>query len=375
MYISQDILVPYVAHGLIAEQIHPLASHLHIYNYTHSCQYTGAWDDVTMNCRGLVLDIKQERVVSACLKKFFNYEEHIQQGSPLPSGIPVVFEKMDGWYGSLYWIRGEPWIATRGSFASPGAQWATQWFRDAYSIMGRSTRLYWTNPCVTHIFEIIAPVTRIVVQYNFEGLVHLATLNQQSGEDIWPLVTPGGMRNATRIATEDYRTLQGQNLENAEGFVCFFPQSQLRLKIKFAAYVALHRIITGLSVHALWEMWGDGKTLISTLEDVPEAMHSWIIRQYFVFTNARIARDKQVINLYLDIMLNQLSRSWGKDRTARQKEIALKFQEHPEDAAFLFQWHKYQDMLWKTVEPSGSETFRQENEEGMQASKAGNEAE
>ena len=363
MYFDQATLRPYLEQGLISEQRHPLDENIRIYNYTHKVQHDPhLWDKVTKNCRGLVLDVGREVVVSACLRKFYNYEEHIQNGWGFPNEKPVITTKYDGWYGSLLWLGDEPWIATRGSFTSPGAEWATKEFRHIFRAMSPGARNYWRNPHVTHIFEIIAPITRIVVQYGFEGLVHLATVNKNTDESFWPLHTPPGILSVSEIAAEDYAALKDLNTENEEGFVIFFPQAQMRLKIKFADYVRRHRIYTGLSVHAIWEMFRDGMTLDDVSRDVPEEFAPWITKQYCRFVDAMTLIEVEANDTYADIMRYQLSRSWGKDMTARQKEIAMKFQEHGEMAPLLFQIHKQREMIYKAIEPSGSETFRRESE-------------
>lgn len=366
MYFPQDVLQRYVADGLLTEQRHPLDENLRIYNYTHRVQHDKSlWDDVTMNCRGLVLDIQREVVVSACLKKFWNYDQHLKNSWPIPQELPIIMNKYDGWYGALMWLNDEDaWIHTRGSFTSPGAQWATAWFRERYATMSRTEQVYWRSD-ETHVFEIIAPVTRIVVQYDFEGLVHLAAIDRETDVSYWPLLTPrcgSGIREVEAIDHADYRSLSALDTPNTEGFVLFFPESQVRMKIKFANYLTLHRLITGLSTHALWEMWRDGQTLSSVAESVPEEMRSWIAKQFCRFKDAVMDMDVVAQDTYLDIMCHQLTHTWGKDMTARNKAIALKFQEHGDMAPLLFQIHKQREMLWKHVEPNGSETFKRENE-------------
>ena len=364
MYIDQVTLRPYLDAGLITEQRHPQADYLRVYNYTHKVQYDPSlWDDVTRRCRGLILDVEKELVRGNCMKKFYNLEEHLQHGWDIPAEPPVILAKEDGWLGHLYWLHDEPWIATRGSFASPGAVWATAWFRDQYAAMTLCAQAFWRNPYVTHVFEIIADCTRIVGQYGFEGLVHLATISNVSGFNCWPLATPAGsIRRVAEIATDDYTRLKELNTENAEGFVIFFPKAQMRMKIKFADYVRRHKLYTGLSVHAIWEMFRDGMTLDDVSRDVPEEFAPWIAKQYCRFIDAMILIEVEANDTYVDIMRTQLSRSWGKNMTARQKEIALKFQEHGEMAPLLFQIHKQRDMIYKAIEPSGSETFRRESE-------------
>src|SRR3989304_2634754 len=71
--------------------------------------------------------------------------------------------------GILYWLNDKPWITTRGSFTSDQALWATDWFRKNINCDNLPKDL-------TLLFEIIFDMNRIVVKYDFEGLVFLAAI-------------------------------------------------------------------------------------------------------------------------------------------------------------------------------------------------------
>jgi RNA ligase len=74
-----EILNKYYDDGLVQKQVHPTLP-LTIWNYTPKTQYGELynnyifWDDVTLQCRGLVTDDKGN-VVARPFKKFFNTEE------------------------------------------------------------------------------------------------------------------------------------------------------------------------------------------------------------------------------------------------------------------------------------------------------------
>ena len=91
-----NILNDYIDKKLITKQDHPTLP-LSIYNYTRSCQYESKWDEITLNCRGLVLD-RDGNVVAKPFDKFFNYEELKE----IPNEPFEVFEKMDGSLGILF---------------------------------------------------------------------------------------------------------------------------------------------------------------------------------------------------------------------------------------------------------------------------------
>src|SRR6187402_2037697 len=88
---------------------------LYIYNYTQNAQFERIWNEVTLACRGLILD-KNENVVARPFPKFFNLGE--LENQILPESTFEVYDKMDGSMGILYWIDEVAFMASRGSFAS-----------------------------------------------------------------------------------------------------------------------------------------------------------------------------------------------------------------------------------------------------------------
>lgn len=174
--------------GYVRTQRHPELP-LVIYNYTEKAQYEYAWNTVTMQCRGLIVDDDGE-VVARPFPKFFNYGDTGGDVSPSYYHSPVVVtDKVDGSLGILWRYADTYGIATRGSFTSPQAAWATKWF-NKYAEYSAFDFEY------TYLFEILASWNRIVVDYDWEGLVLLGRVNIEYGfsdnnipEDPWVLQT------------------------------------------------------------------------------------------------------------------------------------------------------------------------------------------
>ena len=82
----------YIDSGLVSEKEHPTFPLL-IYNYTPVCQFSKAWDEVTKMCRGLIVHKETREIIARPFPKFFNYEEHIQNGDTLPDETPNVARK------------------------------------------------------------------------------------------------------------------------------------------------------------------------------------------------------------------------------------------------------------------------------------------
>lgn len=248
-YIDGELLAYHLEHGMVSEKLHPFEP-LAILNYTKQCQYENAWDDVTRRTRGLIYHLDTYEIVCRPWEKFHNYGEHDTEGWD-PEEEVYVTDKMDGSLGILYPLQHGGWaIATRGSFTSEQAVWATEFLRNNYGGWMPVGEF-------TFLFEIIYPANRVVVDYgDREDLVLLGAVHNESGQSQNPAFMgfPG-----PRVPNFGYMTLrQALELEtrpNAEGVVLHFQRrdSDLFVKVKQDDYVALHRIITGLSERRVWE--------------------------------------------------------------------------------------------------------------------------
>lgn len=340
----QDIL-PYIDKKLVSEQSHPEDPAVRIFNYTQECQHSGAWDDVTRQCRGLILNVETGQVLANPFPKFFNYQEHIAHDWPIPDERPIITEKYDGSLGILYHIGKIPWIATRGSFMSDQARWATEWYRKAVHPD------FWLTNSTTHLFEIVFKANRIVVNYDFEGLVYIASRITETGRhvdaaDLW--MRP--FRRARHVPPTDLAVLASADSPTGEGFVCHYPDANVRLKVKFPEYVRLHKILTGLSEIGIWEHLREGKKL--DLERIPDEFMSWV-----------------------DDVQDRLRASYGGIEDQAKREYAVStLQAGPnasrKDLALLFQRQKltsllfamldgkdYSDAIWRMSRPSGARQF------------------
>jgi len=344
-YFTQETLRQYLDQKLISESCHPDAPHVRIYNYTPLCQYQQVWDDVTMQCRGLILDTKKECVLARPFKKFFNYQEHINKGMSVPREYPVITTKYDGSLGILYWLRDRPCIATRGSFTSDQAIWANEWLRNniPYNYLHRN---------MTYLFEIIYNANKIVVDYPFEGLVLLALLDTEGQGE----VSIESERNlcpyiASKVDLADLETIAGMDEPNSEGFVIHYPDAALRLKIKFPSYVRLHKIITGFSEKGIWEHLRDGGSLEEILVNAPDEMYPWIKE-----TSKRLQGKFDGIEF-----MGRWVAMQAKDFPTRKDQAAYITKTDYAKIAFqMLDGKDYRDTIWRMIEPRGPVTFRRD---------------
>ena len=297
---NKELLDKYVAEGWLVTQKHPTLP-LSIYNYSQKTQYDGHWDEVTLACRGLIVDSSTGQVIVRPFPKFFNYEEVETQVPWKGSDYVYVQEKMDGSLGILfYYLEGMEWVlATRGSFTSSQAIKGMEILKSKYN-------LDVFEKSVAYLVEIIYPENRIVVDYGKEKITFLgASLNRgfayaDGGDDELHWTTAEAFFKISGIPKKDvvktkqffnhpkhtehlpfnssiYKFLKEKNSKNKEGFVLRFFPSNFRCKIKFADYVALHRIVTQVSSYDIWENLRDhGKLPESFLSNVPDEFYDWV---------------------------------------------------------------------------------------------------
>jgi RNA ligase len=240
---------------------------LSIWNYSPEVQYNQKWDEITLQCRGLVTD-NEGNVVAYPFKKFFNIEEN----KHTPTEKFEVYEKMDGSLGILFFYEGKWVVATRGSFTSNQAVKAREMLDTKYNLES-IPKGYAT------LFEIIYPENRIVVDYGGEEkLVVLGMTSRASGkeldyESVVNMHSVSGIPVVKRYdGIKDYSTLKGMVENNAEGFVVKFSNGD-RMKIKGEEYLRLHKIMTNVSTTGVWEYLSNGGDVNDFLKDVPDEFY------------------------------------------------------------------------------------------------------
>lgn len=328
---DRERLQALVADGWLRSQRHPDAD-LWIYNYTKKTQYKNYWTPETLVCRGLILD-RAGNVVARAFPKFFNYGD--PEAPALPTEPFVVTEKLDGSLGILYYLDGSPWVATRGNFISEQAIKATAMIRE---------QEIERQDGVTPLFEIVYPGNKIVVDYgDRRDLTLLAAICNKTGLDK-PLPRYSGpvVQGYDQV---DIDSLAADEEPNREGFVVAFA-SGLRVKVKFAEYLRLHKIITGVSARTIWESMRDGDDLDGLLVDLPDEIHRWISQTR---ANIRAAFDDELRRA--SAVFEQ------RPADADRKAIARYFLASDADPAVLFRMldgNSFEDLIWKAIRPEAS---------------------
>lgn len=347
-----------IADGYINKNKHP-TKELYIYNYTPKAAYESKWHEFPelKLCRGLILNA-QDEVVAYPFPKFFNLEQH-SHTSPLGEVPPYksfeVYDKADGSLGILYHDGDKYAIATRGSFVSDQAIWATNFLHNTYSDKLNDPLL----KDKTLLFEIIYAANRIVVEYKgVEGLI-LLTINNHDGTELdrkevesianaleFPLITKFDGINDFK----ECRSLIKR--DNAEGFVVKFDHG-LRVKLKYEEYCRLHSIVTKISSKSIWELLKNRQSFDEILNCVPDEFFEWVTA----------TRDNLMQN-HKDLMAQAMTLVDRTKEFASRKEQAifiLKENKNLAHIAFALLDGRIihaEDTAWKMIKPEYEQPFR-----------------
>jgi RNA ligase len=363
--------------GYISCQSHPSLP-LKIYNYTVKTQIEQHWNNVTMWCRGLILE--NDQIIAQPMKKFFNYGEpswgvtaEYARAYSRDHGKPSIYEKLDGSLGIMWTytdrnLTRHYGVATRGSFTSPQAQWATEWLTKHIAALRSRGRVFECYLGWTLMFEIIYPANRIVCKYDWSGLVLIAaTRNSYLGAEMKTRNLMGvGEYNYLRVVKQTSKTLEqclAEDTPNKEGYVVVWHRGSsypaIRAKIKHANYVRLHKVITTNNPKQLWQMLKDGDSLDSLIgRDMPEHF-----RDFVKGWQDKLMGQFYEIEKKAKTVVNECQLPWlPKDREAR-KALAAHFSNYKDISSILFAILddiNYRNIIFDMIKPKGNDTLNRE---------------
>lgn len=353
-----------VKEKLVSVQKHPEAD-LFIYNYNPVVQYDRLWTPLIKQCRGLILD-KDYKLIASPFPKFYNWEEHIQEGSklePIPDENFLVMGKMDGSLGILYWIKDIPYIATRGSFTSDQAKFATHLLHTKYLHTWsnlRSIRDFGATP----LFEILYPKNRIVVDYeDKEELVLLAIKDHYKQNYYYHAIwtTDYGFSVVEKYdGVKDYTTLKNLATDNAEGFVIRF-QSGFMMKIKFEEYVRLHKLLTQTSSKVIWEFLKEKRDLNELLDRIPDEFYNWVKKTKEGLEKEYSAIEEASKNAFSKISkLIPALTDFKESRKLWAMHIMKDYKNYSSIIFNLLDNKDYSNTIWKMIKPEYSKPFKED---------------
>lgn len=357
---SFKLLDEMLTEGYVRFRHHPVFP-FNIYNYTEKAAYEGVWNEVTKNCRGLIVDRRTDNILARPFPKFMNYGQPGAAEIALDEAVQVT-DKMDGSLGILYPTPDGWAIATRGSFESDQAIHATKLLRDKYPNFDP-----YDGDQITYLFEIIFPENRIVLNYgDLDDLVLLGGVSKSTGHIYGPDQRILDDWKGPRTEVFNYSTfleaLESEPRVNAEGLVVRSLHNDALLKIKQADYISLHRIVTNLSEKSVWEQIQKGdKEFQDFVASLPDEFHEWASKVYGELMDEYYNINMTAYELYYQILLHYGLVEWEDIKPGTRKMPRKDFAQQAvladkEIRPYIFKIYdgqSFDDLLWQKLKPSG----------------------
>ena len=292
------------------------------FKYTTEADFS---DPIVCEARGIIVDLLAMKVVCWPFDKFFNVQE--SYAAKIDWSSARVLEKVDGSLIKLYWYDGEWRFATSSTCDAAEANIsgsAGYNFKDilAKAINFENIPFDKLDKDYTYMFELVSPMTQIVVKYKLPQLFFLAARNNNTGEEI-----DADMGNFARPQSYKLNSLEdclnaaiklnegcGDSVER-EGFVVV-DSSFKRIKIKSPEYVAMHKITTNkiFTVKRITELYFEGIDLHEFTNKFP--LEARILKYY----DWQISEMKFKIENMM-VYARKLYEEYDHDRKAVAKSI------------------------------------------------------
>ena len=265
----EEFVEKYENTGLVGRRHHDTFP-LDLLCYSRKCVHENVWDKATSLCRGIIITRETGEIVARPFEKFHNYgsDTPVGESQAIPIWQPVIWEKMDGFMCTMYRWENKDYIASKGSFHSIHAKWATAQIRKMFG-----DRLPIILGGKTLVFEGLHKDLRIVIDYKErQELVLLAVIDNKTGQEYSPeglesVATELGFNTPLnfQLTLEQARAASlGYGKADEEGYVLTWYRpntTPFRLKMKFIEYLRLHRIVTGVSPKRVWEVLSTGQSI------------------------------------------------------------------------------------------------------------------
>lgn len=372
-YMDEKKLSRYLNEGLVECRYHNDLP-LRLLIFSREVHHNGPWDDVTTKCRGLIVGPK-DRIIARPFEKFFNLntsdrpETHL---SNLPHTQPIITDKVDGSLGILYEYNGYSGIATKGSFNSDQAKWATEWYRQC------CPNAQWPEG-FTPIFEIINErIQHHVVHYHGrEKLILLALINVETGEEAdyntlyyWAKIN--GLE-AVEVYSKTVGTIINEDRQNREGYVLSWPrpsQPPLKIKVKHQSFLDLQKIVHAATPKAILEALESRNIDVlntwigQTNEPVGMWVKNWVTRLNWKFAEILLKNR----NVYTRAMYECAGKALASGELINKHEARKKFAEivtaqapNPAICFAILDDKDHEPLVWKEVakvfEPELAQSF------------------
>ena len=271
--------------------------------------YNGLYRD----CRGLVIDVKNEKLVLTPFKKFFNLNEveetsmdKIKERLEKAKNIEIS-NKMDGSMISSGFYNGQIVISS-STMCDPEVSGIVKNSIKYIAEHINYKKMIEENPKLTFIFEHIFPIIDPhIVVYKKTGLYLIGVRDKEDGREFSYSEIKSFADQYSVLMTEVYNQsfkdtlnhLSDKKANEAEGFVVNI--DGYRLKVKYDDYLFVHRTIANIvSANTIIIAMNDGN-IDDLISKIPEAYKPQALQIVDIINGYLVELEKKIFDYYIQM--------------------------------------------------------------------------
>lgn len=232
---------------------------LMLLKYSHNTYYNWDWDPISVFCRGLVVN-ENGTIIARPFYKFFNHNKLRESGVSLPNSSPHVMHKYDGFMITIFYYNNSWHVATSGAFGGEHARLGQEW-------VNKQDKTDWPKD-KTLVAEYLSsnPEFQIVVPHDEDKVNLLAVRDTKTGEEWGHKKLEAFAKKTNFEAPKRFNLGENDALKQVndlpatrEGFVLWYPDANVRTKLKGEAYLEIHKLrenMTPRGIHDLMSKEG-----------------------------------------------------------------------------------------------------------------------
>lgn len=140
-------------------------------------------------------------------------------------------------------------------------------------------------------------------------------------------------------------SLKAMNIDNKEGFVIRFANG-FRVKMKFADYIRLHRVVTNVSNVTIWEYLSEEKDFDELMEKVPDEFYNWVKKTQLDLINE------------FNCILTECKSVFKKFESRKETAMYFQTQKYPSILFSMLDNRVVDKDIWRIIRPKLSKPFK-----------------
>ena len=315
-------------------------------NYT---QGASAPCEIVNECRGLILDAANDyKVIRYSFYRFYNYGE--DGAADLDFRSLRVQDKIDGSMVMLYWYDDRWHISTRSTFDCDntpvhGNSAKTYGYLIKKAMHNQNINMYNLDKRYTHVFELVSPDARVIINYPETKLYYLMSRNNETYEEV--ILPIGCVRpryhmlsnfNGSMSAVEVFKEINDMANEydgsKFEGFVVLDKHNN-RVKVKNIDWIRLHILYNNGNV--------DEERSLNMFFTGESSEFLSYFPEYTGVVNASVSKYERLL-----LLCGQLDRiDWKSNITKKQLAGLVKRTVHrPAYAELIYKAYDHRALKW-----------------------------